>query len=80
MIRSFQRRERVRVPRVRGDDIEIWAMPRQTIIAEKGVTIFARGISTRRRAYVDIVPHADTQDLDPDKLRRAAEAVAQYGA
>lgn len=55
-------------------------MPRQTIIAEKGVTIFARGISTRRRAYVDIVPHADTQDLDPDKLRRAAEAVAQYGA
>lgn len=70
---------RVRVPRVRGEDIEMWGYAPETIIAEKGVTILERGIaSTRWRDYVDIVRLADTQDLDPGELRRSAEAVAQY--
>ena len=70
---------RVRVPRVMGDDIEMWGYAPETIIAEKGVTILERGVtSTRWRDYVDIVRLADTQKLDVDELRRSAEAVAQY--
>lgn len=70
---------RVRVPRVMGADIEMWGYAPETIVAEKGVTILERGISsTRWRDYVDIVRLADTQELDPDELRRSAEAVARY--
>ncbi len=70
---------RVRVPRVMGDDIEMWGYAPETVIAEKGVTILERGIaSTRWRDYVDIVRLADTQELDPHELRRSAEAVANY--
>lgn len=70
---------RVCVPRVMGDDIEMWGYAPETVIAEKGVTILERGAaSTRWRDYVDIVRLADTQELDPEELRRAAEAVAKY--
>jgi hypothetical protein len=70
---------RVRVPRVMGADVEMWGYAPETIIAEKGVTILERGItSTRWRDYVDIVRLADTQELDPDELRRSAEAVARH--
>lgn len=70
---------RVRVPRVLGDDIEMWGYAPETIIAEKGVTILERGItSTRWRDYVDIVRLADTQAVNRDELRRAAEAVARH--
>ena len=62
-----------------GEDIEMWGYAPETIIAEKGVTILERGItSTRWRDYVDIVRLAQTQELDPDELRRSAEAVARY--
>jgi hypothetical protein len=57
---------RVSVPRVMGEDIEMWGYAPETIIAEKGVTILERGItSTRWRDYVDIVRLAQTQELDP---------------
>ena len=70
---------RVRVPRVMGADVEMWGYAPETIIAEKGVTILERGItSTRWRDYVDIVRLADTQELDPDELRRSAETVARH--
>jgi hypothetical protein len=70
---------RVRVPRVIGDDIEMWGYAPETIIAGKGVTILERGItSTRWRDYLDIVRLSDTQELDPDELRRSAEAVARH--
>lgn len=70
---------RVRVPRVMGEVIEMWGYAPETIIAEKGVTILERGIaSTRWRDYVDIVRLANTQQVDPNELRRSAEAVAQH--
>ncbi|GAW48012.1 uncharacterized protein PD653_1088 [Nocardioides sp. PD653] len=70
---------RVRVPRVMGADIEMWGYAPETIIAEKGVTILERGItSTRWRDYVDIVRLTNTQELDPHELRRSAEAVARH--
>lgn len=70
---------RVRVPRVMGEDIEMWGYAPETIIAEKGVTILERGIaSTRWRDYVDIVRLAQTHELDLVELRRSAEAVARY--
>ncbi|MDH8660753.1 nucleotidyl transferase AbiEii/AbiGii toxin family protein, partial [Klebsiella pneumoniae] len=50
----------------------------ETIIAEKGVTILERGItSTRWRDYVDIV-QLDRRGIDDDELLRSARAVAQY--
>ncbi len=46
----------VRVPRVLGAEIEILGYAPETTIAEKGVTILERGItSTRWRDYIDIV-------------------------
>lgn len=71
--------QRVRVPRALGDDIEILGYAPETAIAEKGVTILERGItSTRWRDYVDIVQLDRSHPIDPTRLRAAAEAVATH--
>lgn len=69
---------RVQIDRVLGDPIELLGYAPETTIAEKGVTILERGItSTRWRDYVDIVQLA-RQGIDPDELLRSARAVARY--
>lgn len=69
----------VKLPRVLGDDIEILGYVPETTIAEKGVTILERGItSTRWRDYVDIVQLAKVHRLDKQQLLESARAVARY--
>lgn len=69
---------RVRIDRVLGDPIELLGYAPETTVAEKGVTILERGItSTRWRDYIDIVQLA-RQGIDPDELLRSARAVARY--
>lgn len=69
----------VRVPRALGEDIQILGYAPETAVAEKGVTILERGItSTRWRDYVDIVQLSRNHSLDPTQLRAAAEAVAAH--
>lgn len=69
---------RVRIDRVLGDPIELLGYAPETTIAEKGVTILERGItSTRWRDYIDIVQLA-RQGIDVDELLRSARAVARY--
>ena len=71
--------QRVSVPRVLGEPIQILGYAPETTVAEKGVTILERGTtSTRWRDYVDIVRLAEAHGLDQDRLREAAIAVAQY--
>ncbi len=71
--------QRVRVPRALGDDNEILGYTPETAIAEKGVTIIERGItSTGWRDYVDIVQLNRSHPIDPTRLRAAAEAVANH--
>lgn len=68
----------VRIDRVLGDPIEVLGYAAETSIAEKGVTILERGItSTRWRDYVDIV-QLGGQGIDRDELRRSAQAVAAH--
>ncbi len=68
----------MRLDRVLGDPIEMLGYAPETSIAEKGVTILERGItSTRWRDYIDIVQLA-RQGMDPDELLRSARAVARY--
>ncbi len=69
---------RVRIDRVLGDPIVLLGYAPETTIAEKGVTILERGItSTRWRDYVDIVQLAK-QGINSDELLRSARAVAHY--
>lgn len=69
---------RVRVDRVLGEPIVMLGYAPETTIAEKGVTILERGItSTRWRDYVDIVQLA-RQGINEDELLRSARAVARY--
>lgn len=69
---------RVRIDRVLGDPIVLLGYAPETTIAEKGVTILERGItSTRWRDYVDIVQLA-RQAIDTDELLRSARAAAGY--
>ncbi len=69
----------VRLPRALGDDIEILGYAPETAVAEKGVTILERGItSTRWRDYVDIVQLSRSHPLDAAQLRSSAEAVAAH--
>ena len=69
----------VKVPRVLGEPIVMLGYAPETIVAEKGVTILERGItSTRWRDYVDIVRLAEEHGLDQDLLLDAAQAVARY--
>jgi hypothetical protein len=71
---------RVRLDRVLGDPIELLGYAPETIVAEKGVTILERGVtSTRWRDYVDIVQLA-RQGIDADELLRSARAVARHRA
>lgn len=69
---------RVRIDRVIGEPIELLGYTPVATIAEKGVTILERGVtSTRWRDYVDIVQLAGN-GFDPDDLLRSARAVARY--
>lgn len=69
---------RIAVPRVIGEPIEMLGYAKETAIAEKGVTILERGItSTRWRDYVDIVQLCEG-GYDADDLLRSARAVARY--
>ena len=69
---------KVSIPRVLGKPIEMLGYAPETSVAEKGVTILERGItSTRWRDYVDIVALAK-QGIDPDVLLDSARAVARY--
>ncbi|RFZ11830.1 hypothetical protein VIMS_03258 [Mycobacterium marinum] len=68
----------VTIDRILGDPITLLGYAPETAIAEKGVTILERGItSTRWRDYVDIVQLA-RQGIDPDELLRSARAVARH--
>lgn len=72
------RPRKVHIDRVLGAPIELLGYAPETTIAEKGVTILERGItSTRWRDYVDIVQLAH-QGIDHDELLRSARAVARY--
>ena len=69
---------RVTIERILGDPITLLGYTPETTIAEKGVTILERGItSTRWRDYVDIVALA-RRGFDDDKLLRSARAVAHH--
>jgi hypothetical protein len=68
----------VTIDRILGDPITLLGYAPETTIAEKGVTILERGItSTRWRDYVDIVALA-RHGIDPDELLRSARAVASH--
>lgn len=68
----------VSIARILGAPITLLGYAPETTIAEKGVTILERGItSTRWRDYVDIVELA-RRGVDPDELLRSARAVARY--
>lgn len=69
---------RVTIDRILGEPITLLGYAPETTIAEKGVTILERGItSTRWRDYVDIVALA-RQSIDADELLRSARAVARH--
>jgi Nucleotidyl transferase AbiEii toxin, Type IV TA system len=68
----------VSIPRVPGEPIEMLGYAPETSVAEKGVTILERGItSTRWRDYVDIVQLAK-RGIDRDVLLGSARAVARH--
>lgn len=68
----------VRIERILGDPIELLGYAPETSLAEKGVTILERGItSTRWRDYVDVVQLA-RRGVDADELLRSARAVARH--
>jgi hypothetical protein len=69
---------RVTIDRIIGEPITLLGYAPETTIAEKGVTILERGItSTRWRDYVDIVALA-RHGIDPNELLRSARAVARH--
>lgn len=68
----------VRLERVLGPPIDLIGYAPESTVAEKGVTILERGVtSTRWRDYVDIVTLAGA-GLDPALLLKAARAVSDY--
>ncbi|MDN5855189.1 MAG: nucleotidyl transferase AbiEii/AbiGii toxin family protein [Actinomycetia bacterium] len=68
----------VTINRLLGAPIVLLGYAAETTIAEKGVTILERGItSTRWRDYVDIVQLC-RQGFDADELLRSARAVAHH--
>lgn len=68
----------VAIERILGDPIRPIGYAPESTVAEKGVTILERGISsTRWRDYVDIAA-LGSMGLDTAKLLRAARAVAEY--
>jgi hypothetical protein len=69
----------VKVRRLLGGEIELLGYAPETTIAEKGVTILERGItSTRWRDYIDIVQLAERSGVDGVQLVDAVVAVARY--
>lgn len=69
---------RVTIERIVGDPMTLLAYAPETTVAEKGVTILERGVtSTRWRDYVDIVQLC-RRGIDPDSLLRSALAVAHH--
>lgn len=71
--------QKVTVPRLLGEPIEMLGYAPETIVAEKGVTILERGItSTRWRDYVDIVQLGAASGFDGELLLESARAVARY--
>jgi Nucleotidyl transferase AbiEii toxin, Type IV TA system len=69
---------RVTIDRILGEPITLLGYAPETTVAEKGVTILERGItSTRWRDYVDIVALA-RHGIDSDELLRSARAVARH--
>lgn len=69
----------VKVRRLLGGEIELLGYAPETTIAEKGVTILERGItSTRWRDYIDIVQLAERSGIDEVQLVDAVVAVARY--
>jgi hypothetical protein len=68
----------VTIDRILGEPITLVGYAPETAIAEKGVTILERGItSTRWRDYVDIVELA-RHGIDAEELLRSARAVARH--
>jgi hypothetical protein len=68
----------VTIDRLLGEPIRLLGYAPETAIAEKGVTILERGItSTRWRDYIDIVQLA-SQGFDAEELLRSARAVARF--
>jgi hypothetical protein len=66
------------MPRVVGEPFQVRGYAKETIMAEKGVTILQRGVSsTRWRDYVDIVRLA-SGGFDRAELLGSARAVARY--
>lgn len=66
------------IDRILGDPITLLGYAKETTIAEKGVTILERGVtSTRWRDYIDIVQLA-SEGVDESELLRSARAVARY--
>jgi hypothetical protein len=69
----------VTMPRILGDPVRLLGYAPETIIAEKGVTILERGMtSTRWRDYIDIVALAKERAIDNDLLLSSSRAVARY--
>ncbi|MDI6024052.1 nucleotidyl transferase AbiEii/AbiGii toxin family protein [Leucobacter sp. UT-8R-CII-1-4] len=69
---------KVTLDRVLGEPITLIGYAPESTVAEKGVTILERGItSTRWRDYVDIVTLGSV-GLDCEALERAVRAVAAY--
>jgi len=70
--------QRVTLDRILGDPISLIGYAPESTVAEKGVTILERGItSTRWRDYVDIVT-LDGAGLDSGRLLDASRAVAAF--
>ncbi|MFJ4037498.1 nucleotidyl transferase AbiEii/AbiGii toxin family protein [Microbacterium sp. NPDC090007] len=68
----------VTLPRLLGEPIRLLGYAPESTIAEKGVTILERGVtSTRWRDYVDIVT-LGVAGVDPALLRESARAVASH--
>lgn len=68
----------VRIERILGESIALIGYAPESTVAEKGVTILERGItSTRWRDFVDIVALGGT-GLDAKTLLEASRAVADY--
>ncbi|MGO2053286.1 nucleotidyl transferase AbiEii/AbiGii toxin family protein [Glutamicibacter sp. 287] len=69
---------KVTLERILGEPLVLIGYAPESTVAEKGVTILERGItSTRWRDYVDIVALGET-GLDREELLRAVRAVADY--
>lgn len=70
---------KIRLPRVHGEDIVVLGYRPETTIAEKGVSILERGVtSTRWRDYVDIVQLFENFDIDVRALQSSSRAVAEF--